>query len=116
MKTMKVARLLVVCAVGLSAQYPGRYPPGQYPPGQYPPGQYPPGQYPPGQGPGQGPTGRNPRGTNPGGRSSPKSESSKNAPLVTTNTTGTLRTVAGSQFVLEADDHRIITYRTSDKT
>ncbi|HTD43683.1 MAG TPA: hypothetical protein VK687_05860, partial [Bryobacteraceae bacterium] len=27
-----------------------------------------------------------------------------------------LRAVAGSQFVLEADDHRIITYRTSDQT
>ena len=27
-----------------------------------------------------------------------------------------LRLVAGSQFVLEADDHRIITYRTTENT
>jgi hypothetical protein len=33
-----------------------------------------------------------------------------------TTTYGLLRTVAGSQFVLEAEDHRIISYRTSDKT
>ena len=33
----------------------------------------------------------------------------KDTPVVTT-TTGILRAVAGNQFVLEADDHRIITY------
>src|SRR5579864_2279273 len=121
MKTMRVARLLVMCAVGLSAQiqFPGQYPPGQYPPGQYPPGQYPPGQYPPGQGPGRYPGGSG--GPIPGGRgrgrNAPEStrRNEKNSPIVTT-TTGMLRTVAGSQFVLEADDHRIITYRTSDQT
>src|SRR5579864_4922637 len=99
METMRVARLLVVCAVGLSAQiqFPGQYPPGQYPPGQYPPGQGP-GQYPGGAG-----------GPIPGGRGRGKNapESSrrneKNSPVVTT-TTGMLRAVAGSQFVLEADD------------
>jgi len=113
---MRVARLLVLCAVGLSAQnqYPGRYPPGQYPPGQYPPG-----QYPPGQGPGQYPGGSG--GPIPGGRgrgrTAPESSrrNEKNSPIVTT-TTGILRAVVGSQFVLEADDHRIITYRTNDQT
>src|SRR5579864_990839 len=111
---MRVARLLVVCAAGLSAQMPGQYPPGQYPPGQYPPG-----QYPPGQGPGRYPGGSG--GPIPGGRgrgkNAPEStrRNDKNSPIVTT-TTGILRAVAGSQFVLEADDHRIITYRTTDQT
>src|SRR5579862_3168488 len=116
MKTMRVARLLLVCAAGLSAQYPGRYPPGQYPPGQYPPGQYPPGQgpgqYPGGSGGGPMPGGRGRNGKN---TPEPTRRKEKNSPIVTT-TTGMLRTVAGSQFVLEADDHRIITYRTSDQT
>ena len=35
---------------------------------------------------------------------------------VPTTTYGMLRTVAGRQFVLEADDHRIITYRMSSAT
>jgi hypothetical protein len=108
---MRVARLLLLCAVGLSAQnqYPGRYPPGQYPPGQYPPGQGP-GQYPGGSG-GPIPGGRG------RGRNVPEASrrNEKNSPIVTT-TTGILRAVAGSQFVLEADDHRIITYRTNDQT
>src|SRR5215471_10281842 len=109
---------LAVCAVALwaQAQYPGRYPPGQYPPGQYPPGQYPPGQYPPGQYP----PGRNPRGGpgNPNPTDRPprqRGNNDRNSPLTTT-TYGLLRMVAGSQFVLEAEDHRIISYRTSDKT
>ena len=38
----------------------------------------------------------------------------KDAPVVTT-TTGMLRAVAGNQFVMEADDHRIITYKAGDK-
>ena len=100
MKVMSVARLLVVCAVGLSAQnqYPGQYP-GRYPPGQYPPGQYPPGQYPPGQGPGQYPGGSG--GPIPGGRgrgkNTPEStrRNEKNSPIVTT-TTGILRAVQKS--------------------
>ena len=37
-----------------------------------------------------------------------------NTPVVIT-TTGMLRAVAGNQFVLEADDHRIITYKAGDK-
>jgi hypothetical protein len=37
-----------------------------------------------------------------------------NAPVVIT-TTGMLRAVAGNQFVIEADDHRIITYKTGEK-
>ena len=37
-----------------------------------------------------------------------------NAPVVTT-TTGMLRAVAGNQFVMEGDDHRIITYKAGDK-
>ncbi len=36
------------------------------------------------------------------------------APVITT-TTGILRAVAGNQFVIEADDHRIITYKIGDK-
>ncbi len=36
------------------------------------------------------------------------------APVVTT-TKGMLRAVAGNQFVIEGDDHRIITYKTGDK-
>src|SRR6476660_4369402 len=103
---MRVARVLLVCAVGLSAQiqYPGQYPPGQYPPGQGP-GRYPGG----GGGPIPGGRGR--------GRNAPEStrRNEKNSPIVTT-TTGMLRAVAATQFVLEADDHRIITYRTSDQT
>jgi hypothetical protein len=110
MKTMRVARWLLVCALGLSAQYPGRYPPGQYPPGQYPPGQDP-GRYPRGSG-GPIPGGRGRNGKN---GPEPTRRNEKNSPVVTT-TTGMLRAVAGSQFVLEADDHRIITYRTNDQT
>ena len=46
---------------------------------------------------------------------SPPGKSKKdNAPVVTT-TTGILRAVVGNQFVLEADDHRIITYKVGDK-
>src|SRR5579864_2208602 len=116
MKIMSVARLLVLCAVCLSAQYPGQYPPGQYPPGQYPPGQYPPGQGPGGY-PGGSGGGPIPGGPGRGGTNTPerKRRNEKNTPIVIT-TTGMLRAVAGSQFVLEADDHRIITYRTNDQT
>ncbi len=42
------------------------------------------------------------------------SKGRKDAPVVIT-TTGMLRAVAGNQFVLEADDHRIITYKAGDK-
>src|SRR5882724_10813708 len=102
--------MLLRCALwfavagGLWAQYPpGQYPPGQYPPGQYPPGQYPPGQYPPGQGPGRypGSGGPIPGGRGRGGANDRNRRPEKNAPIVTT-TTGILRAVVGSQFVLEA--------------
>src|SRR5579885_992436 len=102
MVVMRAVRLMMtVCALGLTAQaqYPGQYP-GPYPPGGYPPGGYPPGRY-PGQGQpnGQpGPLGRRPRGGNP------------NAGAPTT-TYGILRIAAGRQFVIESDDHRIITYK-----
>jgi hypothetical protein len=58
-----------------------------------------------------------PGGWGRGGRNAPEPSrrNEKNSPIVTT-TTGMLRAVAGSQFVLEADDHRIITYRTTDQT
>ena len=111
---MKAVRLtLILCAAGVAAQaqYPGQYPPGQYP-GQYPPGQYPPGRY-PGRYPPNGPNNPNPPGqpqTRDPGRNS------RSPAAVSTTTTGMLRRVAGSQFVLEADDHRIITYRVSTKT
>ncbi len=108
-----VRLLLAVCALGFAvqAQYPGQYPPGTYPPGSYPPGQYPgryPGQYPPGQGP-NGPNGQtrqdgpptlHRRGSNAG---------------ASTTTYGMLRTTVGGQFVLEAEDHRIITYRSTSQ-
>ena len=67
-----------------------------------------------------GPTGGGPfPGGNKGGRGktadpAPGKSRKDNAP-VTVSTTGTLRVIAGKQFVLEADDHRIITYKTGDK-
>src|SRR5580658_2116645 len=107
---MTAARVtLLICALGFAAQaqYPGQYP-GQYPPGQYPPGRYPPGQYPPGQGP------------NNGGNSGPptlkRGKNSGAASGMPSTTYGMMRTVAGSQFVIEAEDHRIITYRMSSQT
>ena len=42
------------------------------------------------------------------------SKGRKDVPPVIT-TTGMLRLLAGNQFVLEADDHRIITYKAGDK-
>lgn len=93
------------------AQYPGQYPPGQYP-GQYPPGRYPPGQqpgqYPPGQGP-------NNRG-NDGPPTLKRGKNSGAASGMPSTTYGMMRAVAGSQFVIEAEDHRIITYRMSSQT
>ncbi len=118
---MRAVRLLLaVCALGFAvqAQYPGQYPPGSYPPGSYPPGQYPgryPGQYPPGQyPPGQGPNGPNGRTQQDGPPTMHRRGSNSNAGASTT-TYGMLRTVVGGQFVLEADDHRIITYRSTSQ-
>ena len=105
MRALQLAAML--CALGWSApaQFPGQYP-GQYPPGQYP-GRYPPGSYPPnGQPQSSGGPGR-------AGRNAPRN--SKAAPITAT-TTGWFRVSAGSQFVIEAEDHRVITYRTSSQT
>jgi hypothetical protein len=46
--------------------------------------------------------------------SAPSKGKKTDAPVVTT-TTGMLRAVAGNQFVIEGDDHRIITYKAGDK-
>jgi hypothetical protein len=73
------------------------------------------GRYPGSGGPvggGPFPGGRGGRGKN--GDSTPGKGRKENAP-VTISTTGILRAVAGNQFVVEADDHRIITYKTGDK-
>ena len=74
-------------------------------PGQSP---FPGGQSPSGGGNGNGGNGR-------GTGSSRNPRGKKEAPPTIT-TTGMLRMVSGSQFVLEADDHRIITYKTSGRT
>src|ERR1700687_1906317 len=73
------------------------------------------GRYPRSGGPGAGgpfPGGRGGRGKN--GDPTPAKGRKDNA-AVTISTTGILRAVAGNQFVIEADDHRIITYKTGDK-
>ncbi len=96
--------LLGPAVLGQIGYPPGGYPPGQYPPGQYPPGQYPGGQYPGGGGgipiPGR-------------GRSSSKT-TEKSAPTKTTE--GTLRKIDEKGLVMEAEDHRILTYKLTDKT
>ena len=111
--------LLVVGALTLPAQirYPGQA--GPYPNG----GQYPTGGPCPNSGPcpnggnypGNGGGGRFPGG---GGRRSDSDGGGKRGKkkddVPTITTTGMLRVVAGNQFVLEADDHRIITYRIAD--
>src|SRR5579863_9297296 len=93
--------LLGTLAASLSAQI--GYPGGGYPGGGYPGG---------GRG---GPIGGGGRGRGKTSDSTPSnSKGRKDAPVVIT-TTGMLRAVAGNQFVLEADDHRIITYKAGDK-
>ena len=130
MTCMVAVRMLGVCVlvIAIHAQYPGgQYPGGQYPGGQYPGGGYPGGRYPGGTYPG----GRYPGGTGGpvgipgrgGGRGRTESPSERGAgrnrkekeavPVITT--TGMLRRVSGNQFVLEADDHRIISYAFGDK-
>jgi len=115
MKAVRITLLVFALALMLGwtgnwtarAQYPGQYPPGQYPPGRYPPGQQP-GQYPPGQGP-----------NNRGNDGPPTLKRGKNAGAASglpSTTYGMMRAVAGSQFVMEAEDHRIITYRMSSQT
>src|ERR1019366_332726 len=75
----------------------------------------------PGQSPfpggGQSPNGGgNGNGGNGRGTGSSRNPRGKKEAPPTVTTTGMLRMVSGSQFVLEADDHRIITYKTSGNT
>jgi len=92
--------VLGMCAINLAAQIglPGQYPGGGSP---FPGG----GRRFPG--------GSNGGGNNPPGRT-PTSRK-KDGPIVTT-TFGILRKAGGNQFILEADDHRILTYKTNDRT
>jgi hypothetical protein len=103
-KGMFGVRLILCCglAAGLFAQiqFPGSGG-GRYP-----------GSGGPGGVGGPFPGGRGGRGKN--GNSTPAKGRKDNA-AVTISTTGMLRAVAGNQFVLEADDHRIITYKSGDK-
>ena len=102
---------LVFTSLEAQIRYPGGTP--------YPNG----GPYPGGSGgpyPG-GPGGPYPGGSGGGGgrgRSSEPSRSNRGRKdaVPTITTTGMLRLVGGSQFVLEADDHRIITYKTTSST
>lgn len=107
---MLAARLLLLGALAVSLSAQIGYPGGGYPGGGYPGG---PGRYPGGGG---GPIGGGGRGRGRTSDSTPSNSKGRkdNAPVVIT-TTGILRAVAGNQFVLEADDHRIITYRAGDK-
>jgi hypothetical protein len=95
---MRISLLSMVCALALplaaQIQFPGSG--GPFPGG--------------GRNGGSGSPGRG--GNNPG-RNSNSRKGKEPPPVVTT--TGMLRVVAGNQFVLEADDHRIITYRLGPK-
>ena len=102
---MLAVRLLLLGAIAASLSAQIGYPGGGYPGGGYPGG-------PGGPMGGGGPIGGG-RGKTTGSTPS-NSKGRKDAPPVIT-TTGILRLVAGNQFVLEADDHRIITYRAGDK-
>ncbi len=99
---------LLWTAISLPAQI--RFP-GQSP---YPGGSPYPGSGGPGSGAGGTGSGGGGRGSNTPSNASRRSRGKEAPPTVTT--TGMLRVVSGSQFVLEADDHRIITYRTSSRT
>src|SRR5580658_3041820 len=93
MSTGRLTLLVSTLAFAAYAQFGSPYPqtPGQYPPGRYPPGQDPQGQP-----------------TNSGsGRGRQSGNNNRNA-VITVTTSGMLRTVAGTRFVLESDDHRII--------
>src|SRR5450432_4148140 len=105
---MLAVRLLLLGALAVSLSAQIGYPGGGYPGGGYPGG---------GRGGpmgGGGPLGGG-RGRGKTTDSTPSnSKGRKDAPVVIT-TTGMLRAVAGNQFVLEAGDHRIITYKVGDK-
>jgi hypothetical protein len=98
-QTMKMTRLLSVCILVLplvaQIQFPGSGGPF------------------PGGGRTGGPNSGG-RGGNAPGRKTPGRDNKKEAPPVIT-TTGMLRVIAGNQIVLEADDHRIITYTLGPK-
>ncbi len=106
--------MIVVAALPLLAQYPGQYPPGGYPPGGYPPGGYPPDQY-PGRYPrypGDDPSRRTPRSRGPAS----SRRGSKAEEAIITTTYGILRRYAPNLLVIQADDHRIVWYRITDRT
>ncbi len=105
---MLAVRLLLLGALAASLSAQIGYPGGGYPGGGYPGGRGPMG----GGGPLGGGRGRGK--TTDSTPSSSKGRKGDNAPVIIT-TTGILRAVAGNQFVLEADDHRIITYKAGDK-
>jgi hypothetical protein len=94
---MRAARLtFVFCASVAFAQFPGQYP-GQSP---LPGGPFPGGRRQPQQ-----------------GQPQPDSRSSSTRPRpVALTTDGILRRASSNQVVIEADDHRIIWYRLTDKT
>src|ERR1035438_8908812 len=96
---MKMTRLLAACLLALplcaQIQFPGSG--GRFP----------------GGGGNSGGRGGNGAGQNTPGRNTPGRKGKEAPPVITT--TGILRVVAGNQFVLEADDHRIITYRLGPK-
>ena len=108
---MRTVRLsLMFWALSALAQFPF---PGQNP-GGYPGGGYPGNGY-----PGNG----NPNGNGyPNGRGNQQrppqqqQQNSRNSNRATLTTEGMLRRVAGSQLVIEADDHRIIWYRLTSQT
>lgn len=86
---------LAVTSLEAQIGYPSPYPRSPYPGsgGQYPNG-----------------------GSGTSGRGSPRNSRGRKEAPPTVTTTGMLRMVSGAQFVLEADDHRIITYKTTDRT
>lgn len=97
---MATFRLLAWCALTVTLTAQVRYP-GQTSP------------YPPGQIPGQ--TGPYPGGVG-GSRGSSNPGRSSNDTVIPITTLGVLRVAGANQFVLEASDHRIITYKITDKT
>ena len=109
-KGMRAGRPFLICVLAASLS-------GQI---QFPGSGRPNGPYPGSGGPGNTGGGPFPGGGGRGGRGKTndpapgKNRKDKDAlPIITT--TGILRAVAGNQFVIEADDHRIITYKAGDK-
>src|ERR1035437_853210 len=105
-KGMLAIRLFLIGVLAASLYAQIRFPGG----GPYPGG--PGGPYPGGSG-GPYPGGRGGRGRT--ADPAPGRGRKDSAAVTSITTTGILRLLAGNQFVLEADDHRIITYRAGDK-